>query len=688
MRLEELKRTLIGHPFPSSMETHERLDKIQALAIFASDPISSNAYATEAIMTVLVVLGTSGLALTLPLGMGVAILVAIVISSYIQTIFHYPDGGGAYRVAQDNLGELPSLVAAAALMTDYVLTVSVSVSAGIRAVTSAFPQLFEERVLLALLAIGLITWINLRGVRESGRLFSIPTYAFVLGCLSIIGLGFIRLFGLFGAAALQPVPSTVATEADLAGFAYIWLVLRAFAGGCTALTGIEAISNGVQSFRPPEALNAVKTMAAMGLMAMSVFLGITFLATHLSIVPTANESVLSQLTRLISGRGALYFWVQLFTMTVLILAANTGFQAFPQLGSFLARDGYLPRWMQNRGDRLVYSSGILVLALLSSGLVVLFQADEIAMLPLYALGVMLSFSLSQAGMFRLMKRVARLKPGQSLETERTVVHYERGAPWKRMFNGLGAVATFVVFLVLVTTKFAEGAWLIVVAIPLIVATFARAKRHYQRVAAALRLSDLRAEQLSHVADVALVPIADVHRGVLRALKYARRFSNDVRAICVATSPQVRQRVEQRWASIPEVTDGCRLLFIDYEYRDILTPLVNYIEHVNHEEFPEELVTVVIPEFVAETLWERLLHNRTANTLRRHLRERQDIVVIDVPYHILPAKEWRAGQRRLRAEAAPPREGTVEAEAPRGQESNPPPGAEAGGHSRQSDHPTN
>lgn len=648
MTVDRLKRYLIGQPFPSSMEIHERLDKIRALAIFASDPISSNAYATEAIMTVLVVMGSAGLSLTLPLGLGVAVLVAIVISSYIQTIYHYPDGGGAYTVSRENLGELPSLLAAAALMTDYVLTVSVSVSAGVRALTSAFPELFDLRVLLALLAIALITWINLRGVRESGTLFSIPTYAFVLGGLGVIGLGLIRINGWFGAAPLEPLQATARAQVDPAGLAFIWLLLRAFAGGCTALTGIEAISNGVRSFEPPEPVNAVKTMLAMGAMAMSVFLGITYLATHLAIVPSHTESVLSQLTRLIAGRGFLYFWVQAFTMTVLILAANTGFQAFPQLGSFMAHDGYLPRWMQNRGDRLVFSSGILVLASVSSAIVVAFQADEIAMLPLYALGVMLSFSLSQAGMFRLMGRIAGLSPGETLQTERTEVSYTRGVWWKRPLNGVGAIVTFVVFLVLTTTKFLEGAWIVVVAIPLLVGVFLEVNRHYQRVSAALRLKELKIEALSDVADVVLVPIADVHRGVLRALKYARRFSTDVRAICVTTSPEDRRRVQERWARFPEITGDLRLLCIDYDYRDVLTPVVDYIERVNHEEFPEELVTVVIPEFVAESLWEQLLHNQTARTLRQHLRSRQDIIVIDVPFHILSAKEWRAGLSRNNA----------------------------------------
>lgn len=403
MTFGSIKRVLIGTPFPNQAEIHERLDKVRALAVFASDPISSNAYATEAIMGILVILGSRALALTLPIAIAIALLVTLVIFSYIQTILHYPQGGGAYTVAKDNLGTLPSLLAAAALLSDYVLTVSVSVSAGIRALTSAFPQLFDYRVAMALAAIVILTWVNLRGVRESGTVFALPTYCFVGGVLVVIGVGLLRYFGIAGMPLETTAPPIEQVEV-LTGFAYIWLILRAFAAGCTALTGIEAISNGVQAFKPPESINAAKTMVWMGGMAMSLFLGISFLATHLAIVPTHDDSVLSQMTRMVTGGGFMYYWVQFFTMMILILAANTGYQDFPRLGSFLARDGFMPRWMQNRGDRLVYSAGIVVLAVLASLIVFAFQADEIAMLPLYALGVMLSFTLSQAGMVVLIDR--------------------------------------------------------------------------------------------------------------------------------------------------------------------------------------------------------------------------------------------------------------------------------------------
>jgi amino acid transporter len=628
-----VKRFLIGKPFPTSREIHERLDKVRGLAIFASDPISSNAYATEAIMHVLIVLGSGALVMTLPIGLAVATLVLLVVFSYIQTILHYPDGGGAYTVAKDNLGRFPSLLAAAALLTDYILTVAVSTSAGVRAVTSAFPELFEYRVMIALFAIGFITWINLRGVRESGTLFAFPTYAFVGGVLLVIVVGLVRHLGLFGVAPLPELHQAVPAEKNVAGFAYVWLLLRAFAGGCTALTGIEAISNGVQAFKPPESKNAAKAMVAMGIIAMTLFVGITFLATTMELIPRETESILSQMARGVTGGGVLYFWVQAFTALILFLAANTAYQDFPRLSSFLARDGFMPRWMQNRGDRLVFSMGIITLALASSGIVLIFGANEIAMLPLYALGVMLCFTLSQTGMSRLMRKVGTLQPDETLFTGVTTIHYERHWRWKQHLNQVGATVTAIVFVVLMATKLMEGAWLVLLVIPLLVYLFDRIHVHYEQVAAALSTSTLQETQLVEVANVAIVPIADVHKGTLLALQYAKRLSNDVRAVCVSTSPQMHERVTQRWARFPKLTEGIKLEIIDYDYRDILTPLAEYIERLNTVEFPDQLVTVVVPEFVSAELAAQWLHNQTAAILRARLHHMKDIVVISVPFHI-------------------------------------------------------
>lgn len=645
-----LKRALIGKPFPTHQEIHERLDKTRALAVFASDPISSNAYATEAIMSILVLIGAGALSLTLPLALGVMALVLLVVFSYIQTILHYPDGGGAYTVTKDNLGQTPSLFAASALLLDYILTVSVSVAAGIRAMTSAVPELLPYSIPLALLAILLLTWINLRGVRESGTIFAIPTYLFVVGVLVTVAIGIVRLTGLFGMTPpIPPTPAEMAASTqEISMFLFIWLLLRAFAAGCTALTGIEAISNGVQAFKPPEAKNAAKTMVVMGIVAMSLFIGITYVATHLHLIPTEHETILSQMTRTVTaglpGGMILYYWVQLCTMLILILAANTGYQDFPRLSSFLANDGFMPRWMQNRGDRLVYNGGIISLAVISSLVVIVFRADEIAMLPLYALGVMLSFTLSQFGMFRLMGRISHLKPGETFKTHVTTVHYEKGTWWKRGLNGVGAAVTFAVLIILIVTKFMEGAWLVVIAIPLLAFMFRGINRHYTAVAHSLTTRNFAPEQMREIADIAILPVAGVHRGTLRAMRYAKRISSNVRAVCICTSPEMKARFEEQWARFPEVTDGIELVMIEYEYRDILKPLVQYIEETVHHDYPNQLITVLIPEFIPKHQAAQFLHNQTANMIRSRLRRQDNIVIIDVPYLV-------DGQ----PEAAPPME---------------------------------
>ncbi|MCB9134816.1 MAG: APC family permease [Anaerolineales bacterium] len=647
MNTVNLRRILFGEPFPTSREAHERLDKVRALAVFASDPISSNAYATEAIMSVLLLLGTAALRYTLPLGLAVAALVLMVIFSYIQTIIHYPDGGGAYTVTKDNLGKIPSLVAAGALLTDYILTVSVSAAAGVRAVTSAFPDLTHYRVIMALAAIAFITWVNLRGVRESGTIFAIPTYAFVGGVLLVVIIGLVRYWGWFGATPIVPEVHEAVANPGITGFAYTWLLLRAFAGGCTALTGIEAISNGTKAFKTPESKNAAQTMVAMGVMAMALFIGITYLSTHLGLIPEPahGESILSQMTREITGKGFMYYWVQVFTALILFLAANTGFQDFPRLSSFLSKDGYMPRWMQNRWDRLVYGSGIITLAIISSIIVIVFQADEIAMLPLYALGVMLSFSLSQTGMFKLMGKISKLKPGEVLETKYTKVHYETGTGWKRAVNGVGAVTTFLVLIVLIATKFVDGAWIIVLAVPLLVWLFISIDSHYQNVRTALRTHGLTSTDFPEIGEVVIVPIGDVNRCSLQALKYAKRLSNDVRAVFIVTGQETQERFVTRWNRFPDIIEGVKLEMLEYDYRDILTPLVEYIEDVNNTEFANQVVTVVIPEFVSDNVWENLLHNQTANLMRMRLQAHKDIVLIDVPYQIGQRQALQARQQQ-------------------------------------------
>jgi amino acid transporter len=591
-------------------------------------------------MSVLLLISVAALQWTLPLALGIMILVLLVVFSYTQTILHYPRGGGAYIVTKDNLGTMPSLFAAAALLIDYILTVSVSVSAGVRAITSALPQLFPYSVGLALLAILILTWINLRGVRESGSVFALPTYAFVGGVLLIVVIGLIRMFGVFGAPPPDvEIPSHVAADAGrtVSQFLLLWLILRAFAAGCTALTGIEAISDGVAAFKPPESKNAAQTMTAMGVIAMTLFIGITYLATHLQLIPYEEQSILSQLGRAVTagmpGGTLIYGWVQFFTMMILILAANTGFQDFPRVSSFLAQDGFMPRWMQNRGDRLVYNYGITVLAILASVIVVAFRASEIAMLPLYALGVMLGFTLSQAGMVRLFGKIIKLKPGETAQTNVTAIHYERTAKWKRLLPAFGGVVTGVVLVVLIFTKFMEGAWVVVAAIPLIVWMFRSIRRHYDTVAEALSLRDFDPAEMRDIADVVIIPMGDIHRGTLRAIRYAKQLSDNVQAVSIITNEAMRDRVQRRWERFAAVTEGVPLKIIDYEYRDILTPLVDYVTQVTNKQFPGQLITVVVPEFVPDSVWGNLLHNQTANILRVRLRQCENVVVIDLPFHI-------------------------------------------------------
>ena len=633
----KLKHFLFGEPFPNSMALHERLDKVRGLAVFASDPISSNAYATEAVMSILIVMGSGALSMTMPIVMAIAALVLIVVFSYIQTILHYPKGGGSYIVAKDNLGTLPSLIAAAALLTDYSLTVSVSVSAGIRAIVSAFPDVYDYRVLLALATIGILTWMNLRGVRESGSIFAVPTYAFVVGVFAIIVIGIVRSFGLFGAEPLvaQAISSEMLTD-ELTQIGILWIILRAFAAGCTALTGIEAISDGVQAFKPPEAKNAAQTMVTMGVIAMSLFIGISFLSTHLHLVPSHHDSLLSQLARTVAGDGFLYYWVQIFTMLILVLAANTGYQDFPRLSYFLSRDKFMPRWMRNQGERLVFNGGILTLAVIASIVVIIFQADEFAMLPLYAIGVMISFTLSQAGMVKLMTKVSKLKPGESMDTSETHLEHEKGWQWKRAVNALGALTTLIVFIVLVVTKFMEGAWIIVLVIPLIITMFYSINRHYENVANNLSTRTLEERQISGVADVVILPIGDVHRGTLRALQYANMLSDDIRAVYIATSPADKERFMNRWNRFPNLVGKAKLVEIEHDYRDFLPPLIEYIEKVNCKEFPDQSVTVMIPEVVITNLVTSVLHNKTSMMLRNRLRQHLDIIIIDIPFHILPS----------------------------------------------------
>jgi amino acid transporter len=604
MRLSLLKRFLVGAPMPLAQARHERLGKAVALAVFASDPLSSVAYATEEILHVLVLAGPAALSYSLPIALAIGALILIVISSYRQTIQAYPKGGGAYIVTKDNLGTLPSLVAAAALLIDYVLTVAVSVAAGIAALTSAVPELIPYRVSLCVGAVALIATANLRGVRESGRLFAAPTYMFVVSILGMVGYGLAGTgLGLLPEAPYEPHPP------GLEGIS-LFLLLRAFAAGCTALTGIEAVSDGVPAFKSPEAGNARTVMAWLGAISLSMFLGITYLAYDLGVVPGGDETVVSKIARRVFGGGVLYYEIQATTMLILLLAANTSFADFPRLAFFLARDRFMPRQFANQGDRLVFSNGIVILSGFAILLLILFRGDTHALLPLYAIGVFISFTLSQSSM---VVRWLRLR--------------EPGWIWRLWISGVGAAVTGIVLLTLTTTKFVEGAWIVVVVIPFLVIAFLSVHRHYEGVAEELSLETYEGPPLFR--HTVLILIGDVHRGVVRAVQYARTLapSATVRGVYVETDPARTAKLEEKWArwglEVP-------LVVLTSPYRSLLRPLLDYLDQIQSRG-DDHVVTIVLPEFLPRRWWQHVLHNQTALLIKGALLFRKNTVVADVPY---------------------------------------------------------
>src|SRR2546426_1418664 len=604
MRLTFLKRLLVGPPMPLAQARHERLGKAVALAVFASDPLSSVAYATEEILLVLILAGSAALSYSLPVALGIAALLAIVVISYRQTVMAYQQGGGAYLVAKDNLGIFPALTAAAALLVDYVLTVSVSVVAGVAALTSAVPRLYPYRVVLSVFAVALIALGNLRGVRESGRLFAAPTYFFIVSILGMVGYGLVATtFDLLPEAPYAPHPP------GLEGIG-LFLILRAYAAGCTALTGVEAVSNGVQALKPPEGKNAQTVMTWLGVLSIAMFLGITYLAYDFGIAPGGDETVVSKIARRVFGTGVPYYCVQSATLLILVLAANTSYADFPRLSSILARDRFVPRQFPNQGHRLVFSNGIVFLAGSAIALLVIFRGSTHRLLPLYAIGVFLSFSLSQAGMVLHHKRLR-----------------EKG--WRRgiAINGLGAVCTSIVLLILTVTKFKEGAYVVVLLIPLFVLMFQRVNSHYREIREQLSLD--RAEGPCAVHNTVIVPVSTIHRGVVQALQYARALSDDVRAVVIDLDPEATRKLREKWS---QHCCGVPLIVLDSPYRSVLRPLLEYIESVDRRK-EGDIITVVLPEFVPARWWEHLLHNQTALLIKGALLFRRRTVVTSVPYHL-------------------------------------------------------
>ncbi len=618
---------LIGRPLQTADAPHQTIGKAIGLAVFASDALSSTAYATQEIMMILAIAGSGALGYVFPISLAIVALMTIVTISYQQTIHAYPGGGGAYIVARDNLGELPAQTAGAALLTDYILTVAVSISSGVAQITSAFPELHIYRVEIAVVMVFLIMLINLRGVKESGTTFAIPTYFFILAMVLTVGTGFFRY--LTGSLGVVVNPPAFSTE-GLIGTITPFLLLHAFASGTAALTGIEAISNGITAFKEPRSKNAGITLLWMSAILGSLFLGISFLAGKIAAVPSEGETVISQLARTVyGGEGFLYLAVIGGTSIILIMAANTAFADFPRLGALHAGDGFLPRQFTFRGSRLVFSRGIVALAVIASFLIILFQASVTRLIPLYAIGVFLSFTLSQAGMARRWWKSGKLAEGEKIVEAGSVNMYDRHWKLKMVINGFGMVCTFIVMVVFAVTKFLDGAWIIIILVPLLVFVFFGIHHHYKSLANKLSLENYNTPmRVSHNRVVLL--IAGVHRGTLAALAYARSLSADVTAVHVSIDPAEAQKVVDKWNAYG---DGTRLVVLDSPYRLFIEPLMAFIEGLLKNRQPAEVLTIVVPQFVTSRWWENLLHNQTALMLRFALLFKKGLVILEVPYNV-------------------------------------------------------
>lgn len=657
-----LKRLFVGRALRTEQAAHERLGKKTALAVFSSDALSSVAYSTEAILLVLLAAGSIAIGYLVPISIGITILLAILALSYRQTIHAYPSGGGAYIVAKDNLGTNPGLVAGASLLVDYILTVAVSISAGVAAITSAaqgtrFDFIQNHRVAISIFFVAFIAIINLRGVRESGAIFAGPTYIFILSMLALIVVGFIQYYATGEA---MPTPEKVhfddsvvpVQQGALAGGALLWLLLRAFAAGCTALTGVEAISNGIPAFKKPESKNAAATLTWMAIIMTVLILGTGFLAYKLNAHPIGSEETLvSSMARHTFGSGPIYFVIQAATAAILVLAANTAFADFPRLSSLLAADRFLPRQLANRGDRLVFSNGVWILALFASVLIIIFKGHEQSMLPLYALGVFLSFTLSQSGMIIHWLRLRKAEDAKRRIREEEAIHRteagdtgaavhekeriqaierDSGGNWMLsiVINSLGAIITFVVLIVITVTKFTHGAWVVLVLIPLLVWMFRAIHSHYTAVAK--QLSTEGFERLRPIKHEVVVPISGVHRGVISALEYAKSIApNHVTAVYVDFNEEATQKLREKWE---EWGSGIRLVVLPSPYRSLVRPLLRYIDRVERNA-GDDMLTVVLPEFVPARWWQQLLHNQNSLLLKGSLLFKRGVIVTSVPYHL-------------------------------------------------------
>ena len=618
---------LIGHPLQTADAPHQTIGKFIGLAVFSSDALSSTAYSVQEMMVILVVAGSSAFGFVFPITIAIAILLTILTFSYEQTIHAYPGGGGAYIVSRDNLGEIPAQIAGASLLMDYILTVAVSISSGVAQIVSAYPNLLPYRVGIAISLVAFIMLINLRGVKESGKVFAVPTYYFLVMLVLTIIVGFVRLlFGTLGTVIDPPQDLMVQVAQPVT----LFLILRAFASGTTALTGVEAISNGITAFKKPASQNAGRTLIWMAVTLGATLLGVSFLSQHIGAIPSEGETVFSQLARTVfDNRGILYLGMITATTVILVMAANTAFADFPRLSALQAIDGFLPRQLSFRGSRLVYSRGIVALAIIASLLIVYFDASVTRLIPLYAIGVFLSFTLSQTGMARRWWKSGHLSPGTQIKERGSMLVNDNRWKFKMIVNSIGAVTTAIVATIFAITKFHDGAYVVIIIIPILVFIFLSIHRHYVQVAKALSLDKYGAPPHNQRHRVILL-ISGVHRGTLAALRYARNLSDDITAVHVSIDPEESQRIEKKWETWG---DGYRLVILDSPYRTFIEPLLEYIEELDDQRQPNELITVVVPQFVSQQFLTGALHSRTAEALRKVLLNRSDVVVTEVPYKV-------------------------------------------------------
>ena len=603
-----LKRLIVGRPIASYQAGHHKFGLFGGLAVLSSDALSSVAYATEEVLRVLMLGGFSAMTASEPISILIALLLIAVAFSFRQTIFAFPTGGGAYVVTRDNLGPVAGLAAAASLLIDYTLTVAVSITAGVAAITSAFPSLHVGKTMLSLAFLALLTTGNLRGLKESVRVFGVPVYAFLAVMLALIATGAVRAV----TGTVDAVPPVDPLPTFDTGAVTAFILMTAFANGCTALTGVEAVSDGVPLFKEPPAKNAARTLVLMAGLGVTMFVGLTFLAHAYQVVPSETETVVSQLARgVFGGRNLAYYAVQAATMLILILAANTAYAGFPTLASIVARDRYMPRQFANLGDKLAFSNGIVALSIGAATLIILFGGDQHRLIPLYMIGVFLSFTLSQTSMFLRTKRLK--EPGWRLSAA---------------ISGCGALLTFLVLIIVVLTKTRDGAWIVIALIPVLVTVFKLTRTHYESVAGQLSLANVDVDTTPH-GHIVIVPIGGVHRAVIEALRYAAALATDVRAVYVNVNPESLVQLKKDW---PVWGSHVKLVVLQSPYRSMTEPLLDYIDRME-KEHPDDYITVVLPEFVVKHWWHHLLHNQSAMVLKAALLFRPRVVTTSVPFHL-------------------------------------------------------